>query len=95
MEVRSSEEVRQNIETFVKEYVAIMLRKKELDNELKELKNSYKEEGVAVGIVTKVINRIKSDKSKTDAQKFEEDMIKEWLVSNKDIDDQIGILFSK
>lgn len=95
MEIRTSAEARENIENFSKRYINLLKQKKELDADIKALKEEFKEEGVPVGIVTKVINKIKSDKKKSDSEIFEEDTIKEWLETNKDIDDEIGILIAK
>jgi uncharacterized protein (UPF0335 family) len=95
MEIRSSEEVRESVESFSKAYLALMLEKKELDNSIKELKQEYKEEGVPVAIVTKALNLIKSEKKKSDSEIHEQDIIKEWLETNKEIDDSIGLLTAK
>ena len=95
MEIRTSEEARQNIEAFTAEYLEMMLEKKKLDAEIKELKDRYKEDGVPVGIVCGVLNKIKKNKKMTDSAKFEQDTIQEWLESNQTIDDTIGILLAK
>ena len=95
MEIRTSEEVRQNIEEFANAYIALLEEKKELDKAIKDLKTEYKENGVAVNLVVKALNQIKAEKKKSDSEKFEEDTIKEWLESNQDIDNRIGILSAK
>jgi hypothetical protein len=95
MEVRSSEEARQSIENFTKAYIELMLKKKELDAEIKDLKDAFKEEGVAVSIVCSVLNVIKSEKKQPDSVIFEKDKIKEWLQGNPDIDNLIGELMAK
>lgn len=95
MEIRTSEEAKENIEGFTKRYINLLQQKKELDEDIKALKEEFKEEGVPVGIVTKVINRIKADKKKTDSEKFEEETIKEWLEANVEIDDGLGTLVAK
>lgn len=95
MEIRTTEEARQNIEEFTKRYLNLQMQKKALDQDIKALKDEFKEEGVPVGIVASVINKIKSDKKKTDSERFEEDTIKEWLESNADIDNEIGALIAK
>jgi uncharacterized protein (UPF0335 family) len=71
------------------------MQKKALDQDIKALKDEFKEEGVPVGIVTSVINKIKAQKKKSDSEIFEEDTIKEWLESNADIDNDIGALIAK
>ncbi len=95
MEIRTSEEARTNIEEFTKRFISLQMQKKALDADIKALKEEYKEEGVPVGIVTAVINKIKAEKKKSDSEIFEEDTIKEWLQSNADIDSDIGALIAK
>lgn len=95
MEIRSSEEARQNVENFTKEYMRLLEAKKTLDADIKDLKDNYKEEGVPVGIVCKVFNNIKADKKKSEGEKAEEDIIRDWLESNQSIDDGIGALIAK
>lgn len=95
MEIRTAEEVRENIENFTKEYLKLLLQKKMIDEEIKDIKNNYKEDGVPVSIVCKVINKIKSSKKKTDSEKHEEDIIADWLEANKDIDNDISTLLAK
>ena len=92
MEIRSTEQAKETIEQFTKRYANLMQQKKELEADIKALKTEYKEEGVPVGIVTKVFNKIKANKKKTDSQLFEEEMIQEWLETNTEIDDAIGRL---
>lgn len=95
MEIRTTEEARQNIEAFSKRFLDLLKQKKTIDQDIKSLKDEFKEEGVPVGIVTAVINQIKREKKKTDSERFEEDTIKEWLQSNADIDNDIGELMAK
>jgi|SaaInl8_200m_RNA_FD_contig_31_1915962_length_1905_multi_12_in_0_out_0_2 hypothetical protein len=95
MEIRSTEEARENIVNFTNEYIRILMAKKELDAEMTDIKNSYKEEGVPVSIVTRVFGKIKSAKKKTETELAEEEIIQEWLESNAEIDDKIGILTAK
>jgi uncharacterized protein (UPF0335 family) len=95
MEIRTSEEARTNIEEFTKRFLNLQMQKKALDQDIKALKDEFKEEGVPVGIVTSVINKIKAQKKKSDSEIFEEDTIKEWLESNADIDNDIGALIAK
>lgn len=95
MEIRTSEEARTNIENFTKRFLDLQKQKKAIDQDIKALKDEFKEEGVPVSIVTSVINKIKREKKKTDSERFEEDTIQEWLVSNADIDNDIGELIAK
>ena len=93
-EIKTSEEARQNIENFTKRYLNLEEQKKELQEDIKALKQEFKEEGVPVQIVCSVINHLKKIKKKTDSQKFEEETILEWLMSNPEIDNQIGSLIA-
>ena len=95
MEIRSSEEARANVENFARAYIELMQAKKSLDQDIKDIKDEYKEEGVPVGIVCKVLNSIKSDKKKSEGEKAELDIIRDWLESNAGIDDSIGMLAAK
>ena len=95
MEIRSEQEARENVENFTKEYLKLLLHKKTIDQEIKDMKNNYKEDGVPVNAVCKAINAIKNSKKKTDSQKYEEDIIQDWLKQNKDIDDSISTLMAK
>lgn len=95
MEIRSTEEARQNIENFTKRLINLLKDKKELDRDIKALKDEFKEEGVPVGIVVAALNKIKTNKKKTDSEIFEQEKIQEWLESNSDIDDGIGELAAK
>lgn len=94
MELRSSNEIKSNIESFTDRLLNLLSEKKELDEQIKDLKQEFKEEGVPVGIVVSVLNKIKAEKKKTDSERFEEDTIKEWLLSNHDIDSKIGTLIA-
>jgi len=95
MEIRSTEEARQNVEQFVSDFIELLEQKKSIDDEIKVLKNSYKEEGVPVGVVVKVINKIKRLKKQSETEKTEEEIIQEWLESNTGIDDKIGALIAR
>ena len=95
MEIRTTEEARTNIEGFAVRYLDLQKQKKDLAEDEKALKQEFKEEGVPVGIVCAAMNRIKADKKKTDAEKFELATIQEWLEQNTQIDDDIGALIAK
>ena len=95
MEIRTSEEAKQNVENFTKRFLELEQQKKELQEDVKALKEEFKEEGVPVQIVCKVINRLKALKKLTEAQKFEEDTIQEWLQKDAVIDNAIGSLISE
>lgn len=95
MEIRTTEEARTNIENFTKRLIELMKQKKVIDQDIKALKDEFKEEGVPVGIVSSVLNKIKSKKKKSDSERFEEETIQEWLEANPEIDSGIGELIAK
>jgi uncharacterized protein (UPF0335 family) len=95
MEIRTTEEARANIENFTKRLIELMKQKKAIDQDIKALKDEFKEEGVPVGIVSSVLNKIKSKKKKSDSERFEEETIQEWLEANPEIDSGIGELIAK
>jgi uncharacterized protein (UPF0335 family) len=95
MEIRTSEEARTNVESFAERYAELLVQKKTIDHDMKALKNEFKEEGVPVGVVCSVLNRIKALKKKTDSQIFEEDKIEDWLLANPKIAEAIALLTAK
>ncbi len=95
MEIRTEQEARENIENFTKEYLKLLLHKKTIDQDIKDIKDNYKEDGVPVSVVVKVINRIKAAKKKTDSEMHEEDIICDWLEQNKEVDESISALMAK
>lgn len=94
-EIRSSGEAQKNIEEYAKRYLNLLKEMAGLNDDIKALKQEYKEEGVPVQIVSTVINRIKREKKKTQSEIFEEETIKDWLLGNTDIDNDIGELAAK
>jgi uncharacterized protein (UPF0335 family) len=95
MEVRTSNEARTNIENFSIRYLNLLLEKKKVDFDIKELKQEFNEEGVPTGKVASIINRIKADKKKSDSELFELEAMREWIEANTEIDDAIGQLGAK
>lgn len=95
MEIRSQEDVKQNIVDFANRFLSLQLQKKAIDEEIADLKAEFKENGVPVGIVTKCINSIKSKKKKTESEIFELETIEAWLESDKGVDQNITELVAK
>jgi uncharacterized protein (UPF0335 family) len=95
MEIRQSSEQRENIENYTKRLIELLKQKKVIDHDIKELKCEFKEEGVPVGIVTKVFNMVKKQQNQTDSELFEELCVKEWIESNTEINDGISELNAK
>lgn len=88
-------ETKQNIENFAKRLLNLEHQKKMIQEDIKALKLEYKEEGVPVGVVTRVINQLKREKKQSEGELHEEIVIKDWLSSNMEIDDEIGSLIAK
>ena len=95
MEIRTAEESKEHIQNFSKELLKLLAHKKTIDEEIKEMKANYKEDGVPVSTVTKVLNKIKANKKKSPSEQTEEHIIEEWLENNKEIDDMITSLIAK
>jgi len=94
MELRSTEEARENSVQFATRLLSLLAEKKEIDDNIKALKEEFKEEGVAVAIVAKCVNKIKADKKMDADMKYEIEVVGEWLESDATIDNAIGELVS-
>lgn len=88
-------ETKQNIENYAKRLLNLEHQKKIIQEDIKALKLEYKEEGVPVSVVSRVINQLKREKKQTESELHEEIVIKDWLSSNTEIDDEIGSLVAK
>lgn len=88
-------EAKQNIEKYAKRLLNLEQQKKIIQEDIKALKLEFKEEGVPVGVVSRVINQLKREKKQTEGELHEEIVIKDWLSSNTEIDDEIGALVAK
>jgi len=95
MVIRDQDEVLKNIKSFASAYQKLLLEKKAIDRDIKELKENYKEEGVPVGIVTKVLNKIKAKEKMSESDRLEEDIIFEKLDADTEILQNIRELLSK
>lgn len=95
MEIKPTAEVTKDVTDFANRLLNLLKDKKAIDQDIKTLKEEYKENGVAVGVVAKAINKIKSDMKKTDSERFEEDAIQEMLEQNKDVMDGVSDLVAK
>lgn len=92
---RNISSAQRNIETFTKRLLNLEHEKKVLQEDIKALKDEFKDEGVPVQVVTRVINQIKREKRQSEGELHEEIVIKEWLESSTEIDDEIGSLVAK
>jgi len=91
---QNQDEMVEKIYGYASDLIKLQLDKKAIDEQIKELKADYKEEGIAVGVVTSVVSKLKARAKKNDADIVEEDIITEKLESNQNIQDQIQQLIS-
>lgn len=87
--------VRNNIEAFQERFLNLEKQKKTLNEDIKQLKEEFNQEGVPTQVVVRCINNIKRLKRKTDSEVFEEEAIQEWLQSSQGISDSISDVISK
>lgn len=80
---------------FSNRYLNLLEQKRALDLDIKALKQEYDEQGLATKVVIKAINSLKKEKKETISQQDELAMFKEWLSSNKEVDDKICTLATK
>lgn len=95
MVIKTQDEMIENIKSFVGEYQALLLQKKEIDESIKELKDNYKEDGVPVGVVSKVLNKIKAQLKMSESDRLEEEIIMEKLEADENILVNIEALIAK
>jgi uncharacterized protein (UPF0335 family) len=95
MEIRSQDEVMENIKSYAIALIEKQLEKKQLDEDIKTIKDNFKEEGVPVSLVTKVMNKIKAKMKQSEADALEEDIIMEKLEADEDIQSNIAALIEK
>jgi len=95
MEIRSTEEVMETSYEFALAIMEKQMQIKEINKEIKELKDDYKEKGIAVGVVTKVINKLKARAKMDSGDILEEEIILEKMEANDKIQDQISLLVEK
>ena len=92
MKIQSTEEVMKTSYEFAAEIIAKQLQIKEINAEIKELKADYKEQGIAVGVVNRVINKLKAKAKKDPGDQLEEEIITEKFEANQNVMDQIALL---
>ena len=92
MEIRSTEEARENVEDFAEKWLNLLLEKKSIDADIKALKQEAKENGVPVSVVGAAVARMKADMKKSPDEIFERDTISEWLETKATVKDKIGRL---
>lgn len=92
MEIRPVDEVMETAFEFAEKLIGLQLQKKGIDAEIKDLKLDYKEEGIAVSLVTKIVGKMKAEMKKTSGELLEEDILTEKMNANENLKDQISAL---
>ncbi len=92
MGIRSSEEVMAVIHDYAVEILDKQIQKKAIDTEISEIKQDAKEDGIAIGKVMKVLNKIKARAKMSEADKMEEDILEEKIEADETIQEKIALL---
>lgn len=80
---------------FVQRYTRLQLQKKNINQDVKTLRQEFEEQGLPTGTVLKAFKQIRSDK-KTGDEKLEQiEAFKQWLESDRETQDLITELDAK
>lgn len=90
--MNQTDETTENILKCARAIIELQIQKKEIDNDIKEIKQEFAEEGVPVGKVNKAISIIKSTMKQNAADILEQEIILENLEADEDIQNQIARL---
>lgn len=85
MQIKSSEEMMENIKRYTLELQELQLQKKAIDDDIKKLKADYKEEGVPVSVVGKALAELKKKAKLSDNDMLELDIIQEKLAADETV----------
>lgn len=88
-EMKANTDTRIMIESFITSLADLEVKKKEIADDIKALKDDYKEEGIPVGIVVAAFNRAKKNKKKSESELNEEEVIQEWINESQIVDEAI------
>ena len=92
MQIQSTEEVMEKVYDFSSQLIELQLQKKAIDADIKSLKEDFKEEGIAVSLVTKIINKMKAQMKRTSGDILEEDILTEKMEANEKLKNNIAAL---
>jgi len=92
MQIKTTEETMELVYEFSEKLIELQLQKKAIDAEIKELKDDYKEEGIATTLVTKIVNKMKAELKKTPGELLEEDILTEKMNANEKLKDMVASL---
>lgn len=80
---------------FIQRYTRLQLQKKNINQDVKTLRQEFEEQGLPTRDVLKAFNKIRSDK-KTGDEKLEQiEAFKQWLESDRETQDLITELDAK
>jgi len=92
MQIQSTEEVMEKVYDFSSQLIELQLQKKAIDADIKSLKEDFKEEGIAVSLVTKIINKMKAQMKRTSGDILEEEILTEKMEANEKLKNNIAAL---
>jgi len=87
--MKANTDTKEIIENFIVALTDLEVSKQNVMEQIKDLKGDYKDEGIAVSLITSIFNVVKKNKKKSDSERFEEETIREWLEGSKKVDDAI------
>lgn len=80
---------------FVQRYTRLQLQKKNINQDVKTLRQEFEEQGLPTGVVLKAFNKIRSDKKAGDEKIEQIEAFKQWLESDRETQDLITELDAK
>ena len=84
-----------NVLEFSQRYLNLLNSKKQVDLDIKALKDEFDEEGVPTKNIVKAINNIKRSRKISSSVQDEIDLFETWLNEDANISDTISDLISK
>lgn len=95
MDLEITDEAKDNCIAFAVRLLNLLNSKKQIDQDIKALKQEFSEQGIAVNVVVKALNKLKAKKKMSQSEYFELETIGNWLETNKEVDDSLVELMSK
>jgi len=92
MKIRSTEETVEAAYEFSSKILGMQLEKKAIDERIKKLKDEYKEEGIAVSLVSRILGKLKAKQKLSEGEIMEEEILTEKLEANDEIQAKISDL---
>lgn len=80
---------------FVQRYTRLQLQKKNINQDVKVLRQEFEEQGLPTGDVLKAFNKMRSDKKAGDEKLEQIEAFKQWLESDRETQDLITELDAK